>query len=629
MEKLTPLHKRGLIAVAACMLIACFFMMMGQNQPIAVRYFPVFKNLITEKKLTEVTIIKDGLTTGTLRSDAETKITDKNDQSFTVKGRQVQTPTPSDHKLTGLTELLESSGVKYSFAKDNSGAYSNWIIYALLFVGLFILPIFLMRRMGNQSREAGPFTKNRAKLWSEDQREAHFSDLAGMPEVVIEVKELVEFLKGPDKFTRMGAKIPKGALFVGGPGCGKTLLARALAREAGVPFFYISGSSFVEMFVGVGASRVRSLFDEAKKRAPSIIFIDEIDAVGRHRGTGLGGGHDEREQTLNQLLVEMDGFEENSGVIVIAATNRENLLDPALTRRGRFDRRVDFPDPDKKGRLEILQLHAKGKPLQNPDDLQEIAAESYGKSGSDLAGIMNEAAIIAARRGKDTIGRDELREGQDRVEMSQDRGSQKLGEKPKRLVSFHEAGHALVCKILSRDDQNSPFATVGKVTIVGRGRAGGYTRNITDEEAVTMRVSQLKVHMAVYMGGMVAEELEFGEHSAGASNDLEMVTSIAEKMVTAWGMSEVVGPLAFKKSQGGPFLGKKMSFDSDKFGDKTQQNIDDEMKKLALEAVERAKKTLQDYLPALKSTANLLFEKETIDGSDLDPFIVECDRNRS
>jgi cell division protease FtsH len=444
-----------------------------------------------------------------------------------------------------------------------------------------------------------------------NQPSVNFHDVAGVDEAKEELQEVVEFLKFPDKFLSLGARIPRGVLLVGPPGTGKTLLAKAVAGEAEVPFFSISGSEFVEMFVGVGASRVRDLFNQGKKHAPCIIFIDEIDAVGRHRGAGLGGGHDEREQTLNQMLVEMDGFDTKTNVIVIAATNRPDILDPALLRPGRFDRVVTIDIPDVKGRVQILEVHSKGKPISKEIDLEYISKQTPGFSGADLANLVNESAILAARKNQKSISAAEFNESVDRVMMGPARKSKVISTREKKITAYHEAGHALVGFLLPNTDK------VSKVTIVSRGHAGGYTKSLPEEDKSLWSVKQFKEKMTFAMGGRAAEEINFGEMTTGASNDLNQATEIARAMVTKYGMSDKLGPRTFGKKEELVFLGKEISEARD-YSDKVAETIDIEVKSLLEEAYSTAKKMLNKNKSKLKQIAEQLIEHETLEGTILE-----------
>ncbi len=480
---------------------------------------------------------------------------------------------------------------------------------------LVLIWIFFMRQMQMGGNKAMSFGKAKAKLVSQKSVKVTFSDVAGIEEAKYEVEEIIEFLKDPQKFSKLGGKIPKGALLVGSPGTGKTLLAKAIAGEAGVPFFSISGSDFVEMFVGVGASRVRDLFDQAKKNAPCIIFIDEIDAVGRHRGAGLGGGHDEREQTLNQLLVEMDGFEGNEGVIILAATNRPDVLDPALLRPGRFDRQIIVPTPDVKGRLEILKVHTRKIPLADNVPLDKIARGTPGFTGADLSNLVNEAALAAARKSKDKVDMSDFEFAKDKVLMGVERKSMVISETEKKNTAYHEAGHALVAKLSPGTDP------IHKVSIIPRGRALGVTQQLPLGDRYTYTKDYLINTLKVLLGGRAAEEIALQHMTTGAGNDLQRATELARKMVTEWGMSDKLGPLTFGKKDEQIFLGREIARHKD-YSDKTSESIDDEIKTIVMEAYENAKKLLLDNYEFLEKLANTLLEKETIEGAEIDDILA-------
>ncbi|RJO62827.1 MAG: ATP-dependent zinc metalloprotease FtsH [Dehalococcoidia bacterium] len=481
-------------------------------------------------------------------------------------------------------------------------------VLPLLFVGIFFLFIFNQARGANN--QAMSFGRSRARLFSSDKPTVTFEDVAGVEEAKQDLREVVEFLKSREKFQALGARIPKGVLLIGPPGTGKTLLARAVAGEAGVPFFSISGSEFVEMFVGVGASRVRDLFDQAKRNAPCIIFIDEIDAVGRQRGAGLGGGHDEREQTLNQILVEMDGFDTNVSVIVMAATNRPDILDPALLRPGRFDRRVMLDRPDIIGRTAILKVHTKGKPIAPEVDLEVIAKLTAGFSGADLSNLVNESAILAARRNKKIIEMPELEESIDRVLMGPERKSRRMTAKDKEITAYHEAGHALVGHLLKS------LEPIRKVTIIPRGMAGGFTKPLVEDKLYHLR-SYIEEVLAMDLGGRAAEELIFNEMSTGASQDIKEATDLARRMVTNYGMSDLLGPRTFGQKEEMVFLGREITEQRD-YGDKVANQIDDEVNRIIKEAHEMALKVLSENKAKLVQLAKALLEKETLEGPDLD-----------
>lgn len=484
----------------------------------------------------------------------------------------------------------------------------------LLLIGVWI---FFMRQMQGGGGRAMSFGRSRARLLSGENINITFDDVAGVEEAKEELSEIIDFLKDPEKFTRLGGRTPKGILLVGPPGTGKTLLAKAIAGEAECPFYSISGSDFVEMFVGVGASRVRDLFIQAKKNAPCIIFIDEIDAVGRHRGAGLGGGHDEREQTLNQLLVEMDGFESSEGVIVIAATNRPDVLDPALLRPGRFDRQVTVPVPDVRGREQILKVHAKNISLAEEVDLSIIAKGTPGFSGADLENLVNEAALLAARADKDQVEMEDFEKAKDKVLMGAERKSMILSEEEKRITAYHEAGHTLVAKLLPGSDP------IHKVSIIPRGRALGITQQLPEDDRHTYSRGYLTNKLSILLGGRVAEELVFGELMTGAGNDIERATELARKMVCNWGMSEKFGPVSFGRQEEHIFLGKDFGQVKD-YSEETARKIDEEIRKLVMNAYDNTKELLETHLDCLHAIAQDLLDRETLDAKDLDEIMKKC-----
>lgn len=517
-----------------------------------------------------------------------------------------------------LVKDLRARGVRIAAKPpDTSPWYVNFFFSWGPIIFLVLVWIFFMRQMQTGGNRALSFGKSRARLVSDKAVKITFADVAGVDEAKAEVQEIIEFLKDPQKFSKLGGKIPKGVLLVGSPGTGKTLLAKAIAGEAGVPFFSISGSDFVEMFVGVGASRVRDLFDQAKKNAPCIVFIDEIDAVGRHRGAGLGGGHDEREQTLNQLLVEMDGFEGTEGVIIIAATNRPDVLDPALLRPGRFDRQVVVPTPDVKGRLEILKVHTKKIPLDENVNLEILARGTPGFSGADLANIVNEAALLAARKSKSKVDMSDFESAKDKVLMGVERRSMIISEAEKSNTAYHEAGHALVAKLIPGTDP------IHKVSIIPRGRALGVTQQLPLDDRYTYSYDYLVKTLNVLLGGRAAEEIALHHMTTGAGNDLERATELARRMVTEWGMSERLGPLTFGKKDEQIFLGREIAKHKD-YSEKTAEEIDDEVKRLVTEAYEGSKKLLQENFDLLDALAKRLLEKETIEGQEIDKLIEEA-----
>ena len=535
--------------------------------------------------------------------------------SIEAETREGATLRSRKEENVSILELLSDAGVEPgSIPVEVQESSSLGRVFGTLlgFLPLILfgaLILFMMRQAQGSNNQAMSFGRSKARMFVGNRPTVTFSDVAGVEEAKTELQEVVEFLMYPERFSSLGARIPKGVLLVGPPGTGKTLLARAVAGEAGVPFFNISGSEFVEMFVGVGASRVRDLFNQARRNAPCIIFVDEIDAVGRHRGAGLGGGHDEREQTLNQILVEMDGFDASTNIIILAATNRPDILDPALLRPGRFDRRVILDAPDVAGRKSILGVHAKGKPLDGAVDLEVVAKQSAGMSGADLANLVNEAALLAARRAKKLIGRDEFEEAIDRVIAGPERKSRVVTRQEKEITAYHEAGHALVAHKTEHADP------VHKITIIPRGMAGGYTRFLPPERRMASR-DQLKAWMRVAMGGRVAEEITFGDITSGAADDLQRATGIARKMVTEWGMSDSLGPRTFGQRQEMVFLGREISEQRD-YGDTIADQIDAEINAFVDEAHTEALDLLTTYRPKLVQMARHLLAEETIEGEAL------------
>jgi cell division protease FtsH len=508
-----------------------------------------------------------------------------------------------------LSAALRGAGVDVQVDPEPASFWEILLTYLpwLFLIGMMVFIFMQMQGSGNRVMQFG---KSRAKQVSRDMPKITFADVAGVDEAVEELTELKDFLRTPDRFRALGAKIPKGVLLFGPPGTGKTLLARAVAGEAGVPFFTISGSDFVEMFVGVGASRVRDLFDQAKAQAPAIVFIDEIDAVGRHRGAGLGGGHDEREQTLNQLLVELDGFDVNTGVIVIAGTNRPDILDPALLRPGRFDRQIVVDRPDLPGRKAILTVHARGKPLANDIDLEVLARQTPGFTGADLANLLNEGALLAARRGKDLISMEELEESIERVIAGPERKSRLISDEEKRVIAYHETGHALVGWALPMADP------IHKVTIIPRGRSLGHTQSLPEEDKYIMRRSELVDQLAMYLGGRTAEELVFDDPSTGAGDDIDKATEVARKMVMEFGMSDSLGPMKYGHANGEVFLGRDYGRQQD-YSDEVAAFIDAEVRKLISQAHHEAREILETHRDALDRMAAVLIEKETIDSDEV------------
>ncbi len=529
-------------------------------------------------------------------------------------GRSFRTYIPSGD--SSYIDLLQSKGVTITVEpRSRSSLWPNLLTTMLPFLVLVGLWMLMLRQAQSGSNQAMSFGKSRARLHTEAKTRVTFEDVAGVDEAKEELEEIIEFLRHPKKFQALGAKIPRGVLLVGPPGSGKTLLAKAIAGEAGVPFFSISGSEFVEMFVGVGASRVRDLFDQAKKSAPCLVFIDEIDAVGRQRGAGLGGGHDEREQTLNQLLVEMDGFDPNSGIIVIAATNRPDILDPALLRPGRFDRRIVVDNPDAKGRRAILDVHVRGKPIGEDANLDMLARRTPGFSGADLANMVNEAALLAARRGKKRLGRSEFDEAIERVIAGPQRKSRILSPKERELTAYHEAGHALLGKLLPH--ANPPH----KVTILPRGMALGYTLPLPQEEKYTLTRSEILANITAILGGRVAEEIVFGEITTGAANDFEKATELARKMVTEFGMSDKLGPLTLGTKHGPVFLGRDL-VESRNYSDEIAYEIDKEVRRFIDECYGRAQQVLTEHKQTLERIARSLLDRESLDSDELDALIA-------
>ncbi len=547
---------------------------------------------------------------------ANVTIVERTISGTTSTGQQFQTYTPDD---PGLVAQLLNNRVSINAEPPKEPPFYMTLLISwfpmLLLIGVWI---FFMRQMngGGVGGKGGAmsFGRSRARMLNQEQGRVTFADVAGVDEAKDELAEVVDFLAHPKKFTRLGGRIPKGVLLVGSPGTGKTLLARAVAGEAGVPFFSISGSDFVEMFVGVGASRVRDLFLQGKKNAPCLIFIDEIDAVGRQRGVGIGGGHDEREQTLNQLLVEMDGFESNEGVILIAATNRPDVLDPALLRPGRFDRQVIVPTPDLKGRQHIIQVHARKTPMAEDVKIEILAKGTPGFSGADLENLVNEAALQAAKKGKDELNMSDFEYAKDKILMGRERRSLILSDEEKRITAYHEAGHALVAKLLPKADP------VHKVSIIPRGRALGVTMQLPEEDRHSYSREFLQGNIAVLMAGRVAEELIMDDITTGAGNDIERASKLARKMVCEWGMSEIVGPQAIGEQNSEPFLGRELTSNKS-VSEETARIVDAEVKKIINEAHELCKKLLSENMEVLHAIANVLIERETISGDDIDTLM--------
>jgi len=591
-------YKTVLLWVVLLLMFVAFYQMFSvQGRNVKRLDFSDFITKVDAGEVREV-VIKDHTYSGTMRDNSE-----------------YETTGPFDPMATLLERFTKHSiRVRYEKPEQNS-FWVTVLVQYLPLVFLFLLFFFFMRQLQSGGGKAMSFGKSKAKLMTERHNKVTFADVAGIDESRDELEEIISFLKDPKKFTRLGGRIPKGVLLMGPPGTGKTLLARAVAGEAGVPFFSISGSDFVEMFVGVGASRVRDLFEQGKKNAPCIIFIDEIDAVGRHRGAGLGGGHDEREQTLNQLLVEMDGFESNEGVILIAATNRPDVLDPALLRPGRFDRRIVVPRPDLNGRMGILKVHTKRVPLEGHVDLTQIARGTPGFSGADIENLVNEAALYAARRNKEKVALDDFEYAKDKVLMGTERRSMIISDREKKTTAVHEAGHALVARILPGTDP------VHKVTIIPRGRALGLTQQLPEEDRLNINQEYALNQVAILMGGRIAEEITFSEKTTGAGNDIERATQLARNMVCEWGMSDKLGPLAFGKKEGEVFLGRDMA-SVQTYSEQTAREIDAEVRRIVTEQYERAKKVLLDNRPMLDTIAAALLEHETIDAADIDTLMA-------
>jgi cell division protease FtsH len=561
---------------------------------------------IDNKEVTEVNIEKNsGRAVGIFKDGSEAITAHKTERFSTV--------IEQDYVGELITQM-RTNGVKYEIVNPS---FWDTILSpnTLLLVAVFTIPIvFLFWLMNRQMQSGGNnqainFGKSRARLASDGKKKTTFADVAGVDEAVEELREVVDFLRDPKKYEALGAEIPKGVLLIGPPGCGKTHLAKAVAGEANVPFFYISGSDFVEMFVGVGASRVRDLFDQAKRRAPCLIFIDELDAVGRHRGTGIGGTHDEREQTLNQMLVEMDGFEANSGIIVLAATNRPDVLDPALLRPGRFDRRVVVDAPDLTGRIRILEIYSKNKPMAKDIDLRGLAQRTPGFSGADLKNAMNEAALLAARRGETRVSSEDLYEAVDRVVAGPERKSRIINEHEKQVIAYHELGHAIVSHELENTDP------VHKISILPRGQALGYTLNFPAEDRFLISKKQILDRVAMALGGRAAEEIVFGDITTGASNDLERSTQMIRDMITKYGMSEALGPIQFGRANENPFLGKSFGEDRN-YSDEVAFKIDEEVRRLVMGCYEQAVNVLKENRRKLDYMASILIRQEHLDRAD-------------
>ncbi len=603
----------GAVIIAA--VIVMQFWRTGTTGTVEITY-DVYEQLLASGEISEGKIIKtdinDYVFEGTLAKEKSLSVNETwvKTTKFTV--------TLIEPVLQEQEKIWKEKGVKYTFVKD-SNEWLNVIFSFLPWIIVLGIWFLIMRRMqggggGGSTRGIFNFGKSKAKLINESSIKITFKDVAGADEAKQELQEIIEFLREPTKFQKLGGKIPRGVLLLGPPGTGKTLLARAVAGEAGVPFFSISGADFVEMFVGVGASRVRDLFEQGKRSAPCIIFIDEIDAVGRHRGAGLGGGHDEREQTLNQLLVEMDGFEQNSGVIIIAATNRPDVLDPALLRPGRFDRQVVVDRPDVNGREGILKVHTRKIPLEPDVDLKTLAKGTPGLAGADLANLANEAALLAARKNKKKVGMDDFEEAKDKVMMGMERKSLIISEAEKKITSYHEIGHVLVARMIPEADP------VHKVTIIPRGRALGVTTYLPVDEKHTYSKDYLEAMITYALGGRAAEKLIFNKYTTGAGNDIEKSTGIARKMVCEWGMSEKLGPLSYGAKEEEIFLGREITKHKD-YSDQTAQLIDDEIKLIINTCMLRADKILADNIEVLHKLSLELLEREILDSEEIDKII--------
>ncbi|MBN2466628.1 MAG: ATP-dependent zinc metalloprotease FtsH [Deltaproteobacteria bacterium] len=596
---MSPFYKNLVLWLVIILFFVLFFNLFSQPQKTANELnYSEFLTLLEQDKVVEVTIKGNDVL------------------GMTTDGEKFKTYAPDDPELI---KGVRQKGIRITAKPvEDTPWYMTVLVSWFPMFLLIAVWIFFMRQVQTGGK-AMSFGKSKARLLSEGQQQTiTFKDVAGVEEAKAELEEIIEFLKNPKKFTSLGGRIPRGVLLIGAPGTGKTLLARAIAGEAGVPFFSISGSDFVEMFVGVGASRVRDLFIQGKKNAPCIIFIDEIDAVGRHRGAGLGGGHDEREQTLNQLLVEMDGFESNEGVIIISATNRPDVLDPALVRPGRFDRQVVVPVPDIRGREQILRVHSKKVPLDGDVDLGILARGTPGLSGADLANLVNEAALLAARRERRRVGMDDFEQAKDKILMGIERKSMVISPDEKRVTAYHEAGHALVAKLLPGTDP------IHKVTIIPRGQALGLTQQLPIDEKHTHPKSDLLTRITVLLGGRAAEELVLKELTTGSGNDLERATELARKMVCEWGMSDDLGPLTFGKKEEQIFLGREFAQHRD-YSEMTAVKIDEAIRKIVEESHNRAAELLEKNVQILHRLAESLLEKESLDGEEVDRIVKEED----
>ncbi len=604
--------KTGFIWILILLAAILFSTMWPSNRPESVEVdYNVYKQLLVKGKIISAKV--------TLRSEYslfEGRLNEKQTipdiKGLQRQGQYIRTNLPPVNDE--MTKEWEKYNVRVNFVEPSDG-WTLMLINVLPWVLILLVWVFMARRMqGGSSRGLFSFGKSKAKMLTEEKAKVTFDDVAGADEAKMELQEIIEFLKAPGKFTRLGGKIPKGALLLGPPGTGKTLLAKAVAGEAGVPFFSMSGADFVEMFVGVGASRVRDLFEVGRKNAPCIIFIDEIDAVGRHRGAGLGGGHDEREQTLNQLLVEMDGFDTKEGVILIAATNRPDVLDSALLRPGRFDRQIVVDHPDVRGRAGILKVHTRKVPIDDSVDLEALAKGTPGLSGADLANLVNEAALLAARRDKTRVTMAEFEEAKDKIMMGMERKSMLISEDEKKTTAYHESGHVMVAKLIPGMDP------VHKVTIIPRGRALGVTAYLPLDERHTYSKEYLQGMLAQLLGGRAAEKLIFDQLTTGAGNDIERATDLARKMVCEWGMSEKLGPVTFGKKDQEIFLGREIAQHRD-YSEDIAKEIDEEVRRIVSSAQERAMKLLEDNIDKLHALANALLEHEILDGEQIDQVL--------
>src|SRR5947209_4212523 len=580
----------------------------------------------SDTKSVNVSTILNDIKTDTAKNQQDT-LSVASDTITLIRGKTSDAPRESAtiNDSFDITKVLKDNGIDYSDSRvlvlqyETPSALSGWLsalgglLPFLLLAGLLI---FMMRQAQGSNNQAMSFGKSRARMFMGNKPSVTFADVAGVEEAKQELQEIVDFLKYPEKFIALGARIPKGLLLVGPPGTGKTLISRAVAGEAGVPFFSISGSEFVEMFVGVGASRVRDLFDQAKRNSPCIVFVDEIDAVGRQRGAGLGGSHDEREQTLNQILVEMDGFDTNTNVIVVAATNRPDVLDPALLRPGRFDRQVILDRPDMRGRVAILKVHTKGKPLDKAVDIEGVSRQSPGFSGADLANLVNEAAILAARRNKKVIGMSEFQEALERIIAGPERKSRVISDAEKAIIAYHEGGHAVVQRVLPKCDP------VSKVTIISRGMALGYTMALPSEDRYLKSKSEFEDQIAGLLGGNASEKMIFGDTTTGASNDIEKATDLARRMVTEFGMSDKLGPLAFGKHDELVFLGREIG-EQRNYSDEVAKQIDEEVRAIIDAAYIRAMDTLVKHKDRLTALAEKLVAEETVDSEEFEKLFTD------